>query len=80
MEFRAKFKCRLCKKEFNTVITGNHDLAFSIAAQLTVNGTSVMAQAPCMTQPHCCLDGSIGIADFLGWEYKGEEQRHFTKL
>lgn len=70
MEYRAIFKCRLCGKKFRGTITGNRDLAFSIAVEVAVNGTSVMAQAPCMNEPHCCLDGSIGIADFQGWQMR----------
>jgi len=67
-EYRAAFKCRLCGKTFTTAITGNRDLAFSLTARLSVSNSPAVAQAPCLMEPHCCLNGEIGIADFLGWQ------------
>ena len=48
-EYKARFKCRLCKKEYRNSVTND-------------------PLSPRMNEVHYCNDGSIGVADFIGWE------------
>lgn len=68
MEYRAIYKCRLCGNKYSCTATGNKDIAYRTVVELTVLGYSTEPQAPTMTAPHPCPSGSIGVADFQGWE------------
>lgn len=76
-EYHAMFKCRLCGERYwNGTVTTDRDLVFreTILRLLGVKTTTPMT--PDLMEPHKCdgylFDGSIGVADFLGWEEKKE--------
>lgn len=68
-EYRAIYKCRLCGEEFVSAITGSADIAIKnmvimIAEcdlkQKILNPVTKLSM-------HGCKDGSMGLADFLGF-------------
>lgn len=68
-EYRATYKCRLCGETFTGAITGK-----KIAKTETLM-ISCDASGKYGTQRitiHHCNDGSIGLADFLGFQKVGD--------
>lgn len=68
-EYRAIYKCRLCGEEFESAVTTNADIAIKHMLIMTVEykapeyiGTPITE-----TSMHSCKDGSMGLADFLGF-------------
>ena len=68
MNYRAMYKCRLCGNRYPCMGTGSKEIAYKTVVQLTALGYSLESLAPTMTAPHLCPSGSVGIADFQGWE------------
>jgi len=68
--FYQKYKCRLCGKSYhNAAATGNYSLAWKCAFALTANFQPFKEPlSPSLLGIHHCNNGSIGIADFEGWE------------
>ena len=70
MEMEAVYKCRLCGERYKTVTTGL-EVAERLMVEMNVGICSTLAMAPLKTGTHRCgghLVGSLGLADFLGWE------------
>lgn len=73
VEYVATFQCRLCKKAFETARTGA-DIA-NIAMLELVAGCPTQKTVK-MTNVHSCSDGSLGMADFVGFKkYEKEDER-----
>lgn len=72
MLYMIKYRCRLCGETYHSGCTGSNDIILKVTAELATTGYSRVLQAPTMVAPHCCSDGSIGMADFLGF-YAYEE-------
>ena len=68
MTYKTKFRCRLCGATYYSGCTGNKDIAVSVAIETAHNGHSKSFYALGMVEPHACSNGSIGIADFQGFE------------
>lgn len=71
----AMYKCRLCGKKFRKAQAGEK-VATRCMDMLHVGLLNPEPMAPTMTTTHHCRgdhDGSMGLADFLGWEKEGEE-------
>ena len=72
-EYRAIYKCRLCGEEFEGMIFGERD-SVSCAMALFTSGNDSYAmrykEPPNILytkEEHYCKDGSMGLADFLGF-------------
>lgn len=68
-EYRAIYKCRLCGEEFVSAATGSSDIARTHMLIMTVKyQTSEYIGTPTTEiSMHSCKDGSMGLADFLGF-------------
>lgn len=69
MEYKAKYKCRLCGEEYTGVITGEN-VAWQCMVEMNAGIHCTVPMAPLKTDIHHCSGGSLGLADFLGWEAK----------
>ena len=67
-DYYAFFKCRLCGEIFdNGAVTSNKD--FTVGGTIAlINGFKISCQFPNMIEIHYCKNGSVGIADFIGWK------------
>lgn len=69
---KAMYKCRLCGEVFCSGIeTGNERLAYRLMVEMTAGLVSTDPLAPQKTRIHHCGGahaGSLGLADFQGWE------------
>lgn len=68
-EYRAIYKCRLCGEEFVSGATTSIDVVIKNMLNVTIRyeikqwiGTPVTE-----ISMHSCKDGSMGLADFLGF-------------
>ena len=73
-EYRAIYKCRMCGEEFGSAVTTSTDIAIKHMLIVTVQykppeyiGTSVTELSM-----HSCKDGSLGLADFIGFRKEEE--------
>ena len=64
---RAIYACRMCKKRYVGVEGNNKDQMLKGIAELAISGCSRIAQFPTLIDGHICDNGSIGIADFIGF-------------
>lgn len=69
--YLAIFKCRLCGETFCAKETGGRETALN-AAIFASMGKLPEPNAPTLNDIHSCEDGSIGIADFIGFK-EGED-------
>ena len=69
-EYRAIYKCRLCVEEFVSAVTGNADIAIKHMVSVTsgYNPTEYIGAPITEKTMHSCKDGSMGFADFLGFQ------------
>lgn len=72
-EYQAIYKCRLCGEEFEGMRFGEND-SISCAMALFTSGNDSYAmryrEHPnilYLKEEHYCKDGSMGLADFLGF-------------
>ena len=68
-EYRATYKCRLCGEEFVSAATGNEDIAIKNMVVITAEcdlGQRILNPITKLSM-HSCKDGSMGLADFLGF-------------
>lgn len=65
------YKCRLCGTSFYNCVA-NSKTAFDIITDICIYGKSKVIQAPDMIGFHSCDDGSLGIADFIGFKKENE--------
>ena len=69
-EYRAIYKCRLCGEEFEKGATPNIDVAISRMVNITHGYMSDKYYTGIQVKDtfmHSCKDGSLGLADFLGF-------------
>lgn len=65
--YLAIYKCRLCGETFGAKEAGGRRTALN-AAIFASMGKPPEPNAPTLNDIHCCEDGSIGIADFIGFK------------
>ena len=71
MEYKAIYKCRLCSEAYSNLKAGAELVEQSMLEQAAGTfGAVPLGQPP--TKTHRCADGSLGVADFLGWSKEGE--------
>lgn len=72
----AIYKCRMCHKRFETgYVVAHKETAVELTAQIANTGEA--RQRPFilkMQRIHECKNGSVGIADFLGFAQEGRMQ------
>ncbi len=72
MEYKTKYKCRLCGAEFyGPVTTSDKGTAVSCLVHMVAGIRGAIPEAPGSTLMHICggdHEGSMGLADFQGWE------------
>lgn len=69
IEYKAIYKCRMCGEEFISAATGSVDVAIKNMVKVTT-GCEIKQFIGCpvnATSMHSCSDGSLGLADFLGF-------------
>lgn len=68
-EYRAIYKCRLCGEEFVSAITGSADIVIKNMVIMTAECDVKQKILNPVTKlsMHSCKDGSMGLADFLGF-------------
>ena len=68
-EYRAIYKCRLCGEEFVRAITGSADIVIKNMVIMTAECDVKQKILNPVTKlsMHSCKDGSMGLADFLGF-------------
>lgn len=72
---KAIYKCRLCGEVYHNGTVTGEKVALACITEMAVGIRVYRPQAPQMTEPHCCGGnhaGSIGLADFQGWEKEGQ--------
>ena len=69
IEYQAIYKCRLCGKEFVSAATGSADIAIKHMVRVTtgIKPLEFIGNPIEETSMHSCKDGSMGLADFLGF-------------
>lgn len=68
---KAIYKCRLCGERFHNGAETGPDIAERCMVEMNVGIVGTVAMAPNKTEIHRCrgaFDGSLGLADFQGWE------------
>lgn len=68
---KAVYKCRLCGERYYSGTETGPGVAERCMVELTVGICGTVAMAPRKTETHYCggkYEGSLGLADFLGWE------------
>jgi hypothetical protein len=72
MEYKTKYKCRLCGAEFyGPVVTNDKSTAVNCLVHMVADIRGAIAEAPGLKLMHICggdHEGSLGLADFQGWE------------
>ena len=73
-EYRAIYKCRLCGEEFVSAITGSAYIVIKNMVIMTAECDVKQKILNPVTKlsMHSCKDGSMGLADFLGFRKVGE--------
>ena len=70
-EYRAIYKCRMCGEEFVSAVTRSADNAIKHMVSVTngygYNPTEYIGASITETTMHSCKNGSMGLADFLGF-------------
>lgn len=75
MEYKAVYKCRLCGQVYQNGATTGEAMATAHMAELSVGLCGTVPMAPRKIEPHYCggkYTGSLGVADFCGWEMEGQ--------
>ena len=73
--YKAIYKCRLCGAVYANGATTGKDVAERCMVELTCGISGTVPMAPTMNETHDCGGdhaGSLGLADFLGWEMEGQ--------
>lgn len=71
--YREIYKCRLCEEIYGSVGTDSEKTAKYVVKKRMSNATS--PKKPDLTELHICADGSLGVADFLGFLKESEEKK-----
>lgn len=68
----ATYKCRLCGKEYVKCSTGTDRSSLQLAVDIVYRATAIKepkdGMEPALWELHWCEDGSLGVADFLGFK------------
>lgn len=69
-EYQAIYKCRLCGKEFKSAVTTDTNIVIKHMLSVTIAYKSAEYIGAPVTElsMHSCKDGSMGLADFLGFK------------
>lgn len=73
---KAIYKCRLCGELYHNGAYAGENVAERCMFELNVGLVSLAPMAPRMTETHHCGGahaGSLGLADFQGWEREEED-------
>ena len=72
-EYQAIYKCRLCGEEFKAAVTGSADIAIKNMVIMTAECDAKQKILNPVTKlhMHSCRDGSMGLANFLGFRKVG---------
>lgn len=73
---KAIYKCRLCGETYHNGGYAGKKVAERLMVELNVGLVSTEPMAPTKTETHACGGnhaGSLGLADFLGWQEEGAE-------
>ena len=71
VEWKGKYKCRLCGEIFTSCMTANESVAKRCLIGMIV-GEKLEMQQPDVKTIHFCDDGSFGYADFIGMKKEGQ--------
>lgn len=74
IEYQAIYKCRLCGEEYTSKVTTSIDTVIENFLHVTT-GCKIkrfIGSPITKTSMHSCADGSLGMADFIGFK-KTEE-------
>jgi hypothetical protein len=77
MEHKAIYKCRLCGQTYASGAVTGKDVAERCMVELTLGIRGTVPLAPTMHETHDCggrYAGSLGLADFQGWEAHPNER------
>lgn len=77
--YNAYYKCRLCGETFSYISTGR-SIARKTAIEMTINGNKTSEASVNSLNEHFCKDGSIGMADFLGWKLKKDSSPNLITI
>lgn len=75
MSMKAVYKCRLCGERFYNGAETGPEIAARCMVEMNTGMYGTVAMAPRKTETHCCggqYAGSLGLADFQGWEAEYE--------
>lgn len=69
IEYRASYKCRLCGEEFVSATIRSADIVIKQMVRVTtgIKPLEFIGNPIEKTSMHSCKDGSMGLADFLGF-------------
>lgn len=76
MTYKAIYKCRLCGQTYCDGTRGDYNAAVDSMAHVHLGLVSIDPRVPTRTTTHACggnYTGSMGVADFQGWEKEGQE-------
>lgn len=71
--YKTMFKCRLCGAIYASGGTDSESVAMQAAIESALGVPPSEPQTPNLTEIHNCINGSFGIADFLGFLKVNEE-------
>lgn len=67
-DLHAIYKCRLCLQQFSILAPTDTETACHHVMELAVSGKPDNVYSfPFLLALHMCDDGSVGLADFIGW-------------
>lgn len=67
--YQAIYRCRLCGEVYKNVFTRHRDLALETVRCACIKSPSeVPIMIPTINKVHDCADGSVGVADFIGFK------------
>lgn len=73
--YKTMFKCRLCGAIYAPGGTSSENTAMKAAIESALGVPPTEPQTPHLTEMHSCINGSFGIADFLGFLKESEEKK-----
>ena len=83
IEYRAIYKCRLCGEEFYGMSFCESDISTFYAITTFIMGSNsceMLYKAPPQIiyakKQHSCKDGSLGLADFMGFRKVVLDDKH----
>lgn len=68
--YQAIYVCRLCGEKYGGSFTINKHLAIETITCACSGKPNKEPMAPWLNEIHLCEDGSMGVGDFQGYQYK----------